>query len=244
MYERECTSSVEEFLKEHNFKKRGLNSLDVKNNLSKYGKNVMKQKKPKQWYNYLLESLFSTFNLILLGIVFVLLYTDVILTTPPNYANIIVILVLIIASTLLEFFEVYRSTKAAEKLKNLVSVKTTVLRNGKVTKVLSEDITVGDVVVLSAGDLIPADLRIIESKDLYVVQSSLTGESDSVKKVSESEQKGKIEDISDLDTICFMGTNVMSGSAKGIVISVGDNTYFGKVADNIHEWHEHSDTWV
>ena len=233
MYERECTSSVEEFLKEHNFKKRGLNSLDVKNNLSKYGKNVMKQKKPKQWYNYLLESLFSTFNLILLGIVFVLLYTDVILTTPPNYANIIVILVLIIASTLLEFFEVYRSNKAAEKLKNLVSVKTTVLRNGKVTKVLSEDITVGDVVVLSAGDLIPADLRIIESKDLYVVQSSLTGESDSVKKVSESEQKGKIEDISDLDTICFMGTNVMSGSAKGIVISVGDNTYFGKVADNI-----------
>ena len=233
MYERECTSSVEEFLKEHNFKKRGLNSLDVKNKLSKYGKNVMKQKKPKQWYNYLLESLFSTFNLILLGIVFVLFYTDVILTTPSNYANIIVILVLIIASTLLEFFEVYRSNKSAEKLKNLVSVKTTVLRNGKVTKVLSEDITVGDVVVLSAGDLIPADLRIIESKDLYVVQSSLTGESDSVKKVAESEQKGKIEDITDLDTICFMGTNVMSGSARGVVISIGDSTYFGKVADNI-----------
>ena len=233
MYERECTSSVEEFLKEHNFKKRGLNSLDVKNNLSKYGKNVMKQKKPKQWYNYLLESLFSTFNLILLGIVFVLFYTDVILTTPSNYANIIVILVLIIASTLLEFFEVYRSNKSAEKLKNLVSVKTTVLRNGKVTKVPSEDITVGDVVVLSAGDLIPADLRIIESKDLYVVQSSLTGESDSVKKVAESEQKGKIEDITDLDTICFMGTNIMSGSARGVVISIGDSTYFGKVADNI-----------
>ena len=233
MYERECTSSVEEFLKEHNFKRRGLNSSDVKNNLSKYGKNVMKQKKPKQWYNYLFESLFSTFNLILLGIVFVLFYTDVILTTPSNYANIIVILVLIIASTLLEFFEVYRSNKAAEKLKNLVSVKTTVLRNGKVTKVSSENITVGDVVVLSAGDLIPADLRIIESKDLYVVQSSLTGESDSVKKVSESEQKGKIEDITDLDTICFMGTNVMSGSARGVVISIGDNTYFGKVADNI-----------
>ena len=233
MYERECTSSVEEFLKEKNFKRRGLSSSAVKNNLSKYGKNVMKQKKPKQWYNYLFESLFSTFNLILLGIVFVLFYTDVILTTPPSYANIIVILVLILASTLLEFFEVYRSNKAAEKLKNLVSVKTTVLRNGKVTKIPSENITVGDVIVLSAGDLIPADLRIIESKDLYVVQSSLTGESDSVKKVAESEQKGKIEDITDLDTICFMGTNVMSGSARGVVINIGDSTYFGKVADNI-----------
>ena len=233
MYEKECLNSVDEFLKDNNFKKMGLNSNEVKNNISKYGRNVMKQKKPKQWYNYLFESLFSTFNLILLGIVLVLFYTDVILSTPPNYANIIVILILIAASTLLEFFEVYRSNKAAEKLKNLVSVKTSVIRNGKVVKVPSSDITVGDVVVLSAGDLIPADLRIIEAKDLYVVQSSLTGESDSVKKVAESEQKGKIEDITDLDTICFMGTNVMSGSARGIVFSIGDNTYFGKVADTI-----------
>ena len=233
MYEKECLNSVDEFLKDNNFKKMGLNSNEVKNNINKYGKNVMKQKRPKQWYNYLFESLFSTFNLILLGIVLVLFYTDVILSTPPNYANIIVILILIAASTLLEFFEVYRSNKAAEKLKNLVSVKTSVIRNGKVVKVPSSDITVGDVVVLSAGDLIPADLRIIEAKDLYVVQSSLTGESDSVKKVAESEQKGKIEDITDLDTICFMGTNVMSGSARGIVFSIGDNTYFGKVADTI-----------
>ena len=233
MYERQCTSSVDEFLKENNFKKRGLTSQEVKNNLNKYGKNIIKQKKPKQWYNYLFESLFSTFNLILLGIVVVLFYTDVILTTPPSYANIIVILVLILVSTLLEFFEVYRSNKAAEKLKKLVSVKTSVLRNGKVVKVPSESVTIGDVVVLSAGDLIPADLRIIESKDLYVVQSSLTGESDSVKKTSETETNGKIEDITELDTICFMGTNVMSGSARGIVINIGDNTYFGQVADNI-----------
>ncbi len=233
MYDKECTSSVEEFIKENNFNKRGLTTTEARNNLIKYGKNVMKQKKPKQWYNYLFESLFSTFNLILLGIVIVLFYTDVILSEPPSYANIIVILILILASTMLEFFEVYRSNKAAEKLKNLVSVKTTVIRNGKVTKVPSFNVTIGDVVVLSAGDLIPADLRIIEAKDLYVVQSSLTGESDSVKKVAESEQNGKIEDITDLDTICFMGTNVMSGSAKGIVFKVGDDTYFGKIADNI-----------
>lgn len=233
MYEKECISSVEEFVKENNFKKRGLTTAEARNNLEKYGKNMMKQKKPKQWYNYLLESLFSTFNLILLGIVVVLFYTDVILSEPPSYANIIVILILILASTFLEFFEVYRSNKAAEKLKNLVSVKTTVVRNGKEMKVPSSNVTIGDVVVLSAGDLIPADLRIIEAKDLYVVQSSLTGESDSVKKVAESEQNGKIEDITDLDTVCFMGTNVMSGSAKGIVFKVGDDTYFGKIADNI-----------
>ena len=235
MYEKECTSSVEEFLKENDFKKRGLTTDEAKKRISKYGKNEMKQKKPKQWYNYLFESLFSTFNLILLGIVLVLFYTDVMLTTPPNYANIIVILILITASTLLEFFEVYRSNKAAEKLKNLVSAKSSVLRNGKEVKILSSEITIGDVILLNAGDLIPADLRIIEATDLFVNQSSLTGESDSVKKLAESEQKGKIEDITDLDTICFMGTNVISGSAIGIVIKTGDDTYFGKVADTITE---------
>ena len=233
MYERECTSSVEDFLKENNFKKRGLTASEVKTNQLKYGKNEMKQKKPKKWYNYLFESLFSTFNLILLGIVFVLFYTDVLLSNPPSYANITVILILIAVSTLLEFFEVYRSNRAAEKLKNLVSAKTTVIRNGKEMKVPTSEVTVGDVVVLAAGNLIPADLRIIEAKDLYIVQSSLTGESDAVKKVAETEQKGKIEDITDLDTICFMGTNVTSGSAKGIVFKTGDSTYFGKVADTI-----------
>ena len=192
----------------------------------------MKQKKPKKWYNYFFESLFSTFNLILLGIALVLFYTDVILTNPPSYANISVILILILVSTFLEFFEVYRSNKAAEKLKNLVSARSNVLRNGKEIKIPSSEITVGDVVLFSAGDLIPADVRIIEASDLFINQSSLTGESDSVKKLAESEQKN-IEDITDLDTICFMGTNVVSGSGKGIVFRVGDGTYFGKVADTI-----------
>ena len=233
MYEKECTSSVDEFIKENGFKKRGLSTEEARKNIDKYGKNELKQKKPKQWYNYFFESLFSTFNLILLGIVLVLFYTDVILTTPSNYANIIVILILITASTLLEFFEVYRSNKAAEKLKNLVSAKSEVVRNGKETKIPTSEVTVGDVILLNAGDLIPADLRIIEATDLFVNQSSLTGESDSVKKLVESEQKGKIEDITDLDTICFMGTNVISGSAAGIVIKTGDDTYFGKVADTI-----------
>ncbi len=233
MYEKECTSSVEEFLENNKLKRRGLTSSEAINNLNKYGKNIMKQKKPKKWYNYLIESLFSTFNLILLGIALVLFYTDVILTSPPSYANITVILILILASTLLEFFEVYRSNRAAEKLKNLVSAKADVLRDGKEIKIPSSDLTIGDVVLFSAGSLIPADVRIIEASDLYVNQSSLTGESDSVKKLAETNNKGKIEDITDLDTICFMGTNVVSGSGKGIIFRVGDGTYFGKVADTI-----------
>ena len=236
-YGKDCISSVSQFVETHNVKLEGLTEQEVKKNQASYGKNQIKQTKPKKWYNYLWESFRSPFNLILLGITIVLIYTDVILTSPPNYANIIVVIALMLVSTLLEFFEVFKSNKAAEKLKKLVAVKTTVLREGKEKKVFLDDVTVGDIVILSAGDLIPADLRIIDEKDLYVVQSSLTGESEAVRKLATSELKSieKIDDITDLDTICFMGTNVMSGTAKGVVIKIADDTYFGKVAESIEE---------
>ena len=236
-YGKNCIESVEDFVKENNINVNGLSSKKAQEQIEKYGFNEVSQSKPKKWYNYLFQSLFTPFNLILLGIILVLIYTDIVLTDPPNYANIIVITILILISTLLDFFEVYKSNKAAEKLKKLVEVKTTVYRNGKEVKVPLKRITIGDVVRLSAGDLIPADLRIIESKDLYVVQSSLTGESDAVKKsaVSELKSENDIEDVTDLDTICFMGTNVMSGTGKGVIIKTADDTYFGKVAHTIQE---------
>ncbi len=152
----------------------------------------------------------------------------------PSYANIIVIAILVTASTLLEFFEEYRSNKAAEKLKELVATTATVLRDGKEVQIPIKEITLGDIVILSAGSMIPADLRVLEAKDLYVGQSSLTGESDAVRKVSNSEiSLDELDSISDLDTICFMGTNVISGSAKCAVIKTADSTYFGKVAHTI-----------
>ena len=235
IYKKDCIYSVEEFLKKHNFNKEGLTERQAKENQAKYGLNVIKQAKPKKWYHFLLKSLFSSFNIILLVITLLLIYTDVVLPETPSYANIIVILVLIIISSFLEFFEVYKSNKAAEKLKKMVSVKTTVIRNGKEEKIPLDQVTVGDVVSLAAGDLIPADLKVIEANDLYLVQSSLTGESDAVRKneISEHETENKIEDITDIDTICFMGTNVMSGTGKGIVFKTADNTYFGKVAQTI-----------
>ncbi len=168
------------------------------------------------------------------GIVLILFYTDVYLAEVPSYANIIVIAILVTASTLLEFFEEYRSNKAAEKLKELVATTATVLRDGKEVQIPIKEITLGDIVILSAGSMIPADLRVLEAKDLYVGQSSLTGESDAVRKVSNSEiSLDELDSISDLDTICFMGTNVISGSAKCAVIKTADSTYFGKVAHTI-----------
>lgn len=234
MYGNQCILSKDDFLLKYNFNENGLSSQEAQEMIAKNGMNQVSQSKPKKWYNYFFESLFSSFNTILLGISLVLLYTDVVIPETPSYANIIVILVLVIASTLLEFFEEFRSNRAAEKLKELVGTTTLVLRDGKEIKIPIHNITIGDVVLLSSGSMIPADLRIIEAKDLYVGQSSLTGESDAVKKSVNSElNDNDINSITDLDTICFMGTNVISGSAKGVVIKIADDTYFGKIAHTL-----------
>ena len=232
LYSKTNSLSIQDFINEYSINESGLSSETALEKIHKDGFNELKQASPKKWYHYFFNSLFSPFNSILLGIIFILLYTDVILPETPSYANIIVITILIIASTLLDFFEEFRSNKAAEKLKQLVATTCNVLRDGKELLLPIREVVVGDIVSLSAGSMIPADLRIISSKDLYVGQSALTGESDSVKKVSNSENLN-INNISDLDTICFMGTNVISGSAKGVVIKTGDDTYFGKIAHTI-----------
>lgn len=228
-------TNTKDFMAKHNVNINGLTDAQVAENQKKYGANEVKGAKPKHWYNYFFESLFSPFNAILLGIALVLIYTDIILPANPNPANIIVIICLVLVSTFLEFFEEYRSNQAAEKLKELVQTKGTVIRNGEKIKIPFKEFTVGDIVKLSAGDMVPADLRVLEAKDLFVGQSSITGESDSIKKVPDTEMQSldDLESITDLDNICFMGTNVVSGSAKCVVVKVADDTYFGKVAHSI-----------
>lgn len=234
MYGDDSTTKRDEFLKKHNLNEKGLNSKQAEINIKKFGLNETKKAKPKKWYNYLLQSLLTPFNCILIGISIILIYTDIYLAIEPSYANIIVIAILVTASTLLDFFESYRSNKAAEKLREIVETTTTVIRDNKEINIPVKNVTLGDIVLLSAGSIIPADLRIIESKDLYVGQASLTGESDNIKKTVELENKQEeLDSISDFDNICFMGTNVVSGSAKGVVIKVGDSTYFGKIANTV-----------
>ena len=234
MYGEDSTTKRDEFLKKHNLNEKGLTSKQAEINIKEFGLNETKKAKLKKWYNYLLQSLLTPFNCILIGISIILIYTDIYLAIEPSYANIIVIAILVTASTLLDFFESYRSNKAAEKLREIVETTTTVIRDNKEINIPVKNVTLGDIVLLSAGSIIPADLRIIESKDLYVGQASLTGESDNIKKTVELENKQEeVDSISDFDNICFMGTNVVSGSAKGVVIKVGDSTYFGKIANTV-----------
>lgn len=236
LYGKECISNTEEFISNMKLDiEHGLNDNQVAENIIKYGRNELNNAKTKKWYQYFFNSLMSPFNLILIGIILVLIYTDIILTTPPNYANIIVIIVLILLSTLLDFVVVYKSNKDAANLKKLIATTATVIRNGKQVKLPIENLTIGDIVLLSAGDLIPGDLRLIESNNLHVSQSSLTGESEAIEKFSNTqlESEEDIENITDLDNICFMGTNVTSGSGKGVIFKIAKNTYFGKISNTI-----------
>lgn len=167
-----------------------------------------------------------------------------------DLTGIIIIVTMVLISGFMRFWQEYRSGKAAEALKAMVHTTATVLRRDQENKdskptlqeVAMQDIVVGDIIHLSAGDMIPADIRLIESKDLFISQAVLTGESipvekyDTLSNVAEKSAAPVIAgeyDTLDLPNVCFMGTNVVSGTAKAIVVATGSNTYFGSLAKAI-----------
>lgn len=153
LYGEQSFLAKEKFIQKFHIQENGLNEKTANSLIHQYGFNEVKQAKPKKWYHYFLSSLFSPFNSILLGIACILFYTDVYLANVPSYANIIVIAILVSASTLLEFFEEYHSNQAAEKLKELVATTTTVIRDGKEQLIPIKQVVLGDIVLLSARKL-------------------------------------------------------------------------------------------
>jgi len=139
---------------------------------------------------------------------------------------------MIFLSVFLSYIQETRSSKAVEKLQKLVKTTVTALRDGKETEVPLEEIVPGDVVVLAAGSLIPADLRIISAKDFFVTQSALTGESMPVEKNADTNQPVG-STLFEFSNACFMGSNVLSGAARGVVLATGARTYFGSLAEKL-----------
>ena len=135
-------------------------------------------------------------------------------------------------SVILSYIQESRSSKAVEKLQKLIKTTVTVLRDGKEVEVPLDEVVPGDVVVLAAGSLIPADLRIISAKDFFVSQSALTGESMPIEKNTDSNQPASRAPF-EYTNACFMGSNVLSGSARGIVVQTGRNTFFGSIAQKL-----------
>lgn len=164
-------------------------------------------------------------------IVIILIFATLISAFLQDWADAVIILLIVVGSALLSFYQEYSAHDAAEKLKEQVSFKTNVLRDGKSVSIPTEEIVPGDVVLLSAGSLIPADGLVIEAKDFFVNQAVLTGETFPVEKTA-----GVVAENAGLPgrtNVVFMGTNVRSGSAKALIVETGLNTAFGQIAGRL-----------
>lgn len=217
----------------------GLDSQEAVRRLGAYGFNQIASEKPAPWYIQLIEAFINPFSAIMLFLAVLSFVTGVMLAAPgaKDWRTVIVIGAIVLISGTLHFVQEYRSSQAAAKLKALVHTTVAVVRNGDEKQEIEMlKIVPGDIIHLAAGDIIPADIRILSSRDLFVGQSSLTGEAEPVEKYEDWKTVGTEEQsitLSDLSNLCFMGTTVVSGSAVAVVIATGSSTYFGSMAKTI-----------
>jgi len=236
-----CDCVPDEALKQLNAERSGLTLEQVEQRLEQYGPNEITHEKPPTWYQQLFHAFVTPFNGVLFTVSIVSLFTDVIFAAPEDrtFRTIIVLTTMVLLSTLLRFWQEFRSNKAAEELKAMVSSTAAVLRAGmqRPQEIPISTLVPGDIVYLSAGDMIPADVRLISAKDLFVSQAMLTGESIPVEKYpqppAKPDKSGDSRNLLEQQTACFMGTNVVSGTAVAIVGATGNSTYFGVVAKDI-----------
>ena len=200
-----------------------------------YGENKISHEKPDSALKRIFDAFVNPFTIVLFLLAIISLFTDVILVSKKDhdFTSIIIMTMMVTISGVLCFVQETRSNNSAKKLKEMVKTTVAAERNGK-KEISLEEVVPGDIIYLAAGDMIPADLRILVAKDLFVAQSALTGESEPVEKCFEpmiNEAQTPLE----CTNIGFMGTNVISGTAIGVVIATGDNTYFSTMAKGITE---------
>lgn len=222
-------------LKKYNTSYSGYEESKVELMREKYGKNEITHQKGDSLLKRLVEAFINPFTIILLALAIISFITDIVIVGPSekDATSVIIVTSMVLVSGILRFVQETKSNKAAEKLSEMVKTTISVERKGVGAKEIPiNEIVVGDIIHLAAGDMIPADVRILKAKDLFVSQSSLTGESEPIEKVDTiiiGDSKNPIE----LNNLAFMGSNVISGSAIAIVINVGDDTIFGSMAKQL-----------
>ena len=214
----------------------GLSDNTVKDRVKIYGKNEIATQKAPSWLKQFAHSFFNPFNYILACIDIISLFIDAILapSEEKDFSTCIIIAIMLLFSTILRFIQEFRSNKAAEALKKMVKTSCLTKRKFKDSEEIEiADIVPGDIILLSAGDMVPADCRILKSKDLFISESILTGEALPVEKNAFAIKNAKEQNPLTLRNICFMGTNVVSGSATVVVANTGIFTYFGSISRNL-----------
>ena len=232
-------SPIKNVLSEYGTTLRGLDESMVLANREKYGSNKVTHQKKKSLPLRLAGAFINPFTLILLVLICVSCVTDILFPLLSIFGSVpadadpmtcIILAVMIVVSGTLRFVQETRSGEATEKLLAMITTTCTVDRLGQTQmEIPLDDLVAGDIVHLSAGDMIPADVRILDAKDLFVSQSSLTGESEPIEKLPDRCEE-EAETLTDYKDIAFMGSNVISGSATAVAVEVGDNTLFGSMA--------------
>ena len=214
--------------------KKGLSEKQASIARERYGDNKISYGKKTPFILEVLKAYITPFTLVLIGLGLTSITTDVLMAAPADrdYFGSAIIFTMVIISGTMTLIQSVRSNHAAEKLKSLVKVTATVRRKNQFLELPIEEIVCGDVVKLSAGDMIRADVRLTVTKDLFVSQSALTGESYPVEKRAESQIEAQDSETS-YENMVFMGSNVISGSAEGVVIATGNRTLFGDVAKSL-----------
>jgi Mg2+-importing ATPase len=219
--------SNEELLRDLKTSAGGLTQAEAEERARTKGPNEVAQEKPQGWFIRLLKIVRNPLVILLAALAGISFATgDVRAGT--------VMAMMVVLSAGLRFFQEARADAAAAKLKAMIHVTATVVRDSQAKEILLRDLVPGDIVQLSAGDMIPADVRVLSSKDLFVSQGSLTGESLPVEKFHDPETKSVGSPI-ELKNTCFMGTSVESGTATAAVVITGPQTYFGSMATSITE---------
>ena len=235
-----ASHGLDETLKSLGASLDGLDEADATERLERDGPNEVAHEKPPHWIVQLLSAFKNPFIIVLVTLA-IIQYVS----SPDDPRPIIIISVMVAISVGLQFWQEYRSALAAEKLKALVRTTATVLRRedgqSRAREVPIRELVPGDIVRLSAGDLVPADVRLMSSRDLFVSQAALTGEAlpvekyDTLGSVAVKSAGGATSEAGQLDqsNICFLGTNVVSGTATALVVATGPHTYFGSLARSI-----------
>ena len=222
--------------KEFLFKKyktsfEGLSIVDIEEKQEIFGKNAIEMNSNNTIFYKLKDAFINPFNIVLIIVAIVTFFTDVIISPQKDYATFILIISAVILSAIISLVQQTKSNNAAKKLKHMITNKMDVIRDDVLSIVDVEEIVPGDIVKLSSGDMIPGDVRFLETKDLFIDQASLTGESNPVEKFSVYKENDSVTDISNIG---FMGTNIVSGTAVAVVLKTGSNTYFGNMAKSIY----------
>lgn len=221
--------SIENLYQKFSTSKNGLTEAEAQKRLTEYGKNQIEKKKK---FN-IIKIFFSQFNSFL---IYILIFAAAMSFFIQHYVDGFVISGIIILNGTIGFIQQYKAEKTIENLKKLINPKSRVVRDGKQIEILSTDLVIGDIVIFEAGNKIPADLRIIESENLKVNEAILTGESFAVSKDS-SEIKNKVG-TTEQKNMLFAGTNIVRGTALGLVITTGMNTFFGDIANKVQDIEE------